>query len=124
MRLFLDQMIDSSVAGVLQQRGYDVACTAQVDMARADDLEILEYCIKHDRILVTLDEHFGDWTVVKLTEHPGVIRLKVSPASTRNIQETLIPFLVRHAKRDFRNVLVIVRPTAIRWVHTAYQQEE
>ncbi len=119
MRLFLDQMIDSSVAGILQQKGYDVACTAQLEMARADDLEILAYCIEHDRILVTLDEHFGDWTVVKLAEHPGVIRLKVSPTSTRSIKETLIPFLARHAKRDFRNVLVIVRPTAIRWVHTA-----
>lgn len=119
MRLFLDQMIDSSVAGVLQKRGYDVACTAQVGMARADDLEILEYCVKHNRILVTLDEHFGDWTVVKLTEHPGVIRLKVSPTSTRSIQQALIPFLVHHAKRDFRNVLVIVRSMAIRWVHTA-----
>ncbi len=119
MRLFLDQMIDRSVAGVLRKTDYDVECTAQVGMARADDLEILEYCIKHDRILVTLDEHFGDWTVAKLTEHPGVIRLKVSPTSTRNIQKTLVSFLERHSKRDFRNILVIAKHTGIRWIHTA-----
>jgi len=119
MRLFLDQMIDRSVGSVLREKDYDVECTAQVDMARADDLEILEYCIRHDRILVTLDEHFGDWTVVKLATHPGVIRLKVNPTSTRNIQEALITFLERFSTRDFRNLLVIVKPTGIRWVHTA-----
>ncbi len=119
MRLFLDQMIDRSVADVLRKKGYDVECTAQVDMARADDLEILEYCIRHDRILVTLDGHFGDWTVVKLIEHPGVIKLKVNPTSARNIQKTLITFLERYSGRDFRNILAIVRRTGIRWVHTA-----
>ena len=119
MRLFLDQMIDRSVADVLRQKSHDVECTAEVGMARADDLEILEHCIRHNRVLVTLDEHFGDWTVAKLTEHPGVIRLKVNPTGTRSIQKTLLPFLERYAERDFRNTLVIVRPTNIRWIHTA-----
>jgi predicted nuclease of predicted toxin-antitoxin system len=119
MRLFLDQMIDRCVADVLRETGHDVECAAQVGMARADDLEILEYCTKQDRVLVTLDEHFGDWTVAKLTAHAGVIRLKVHPTGSRNIQETLVPFLGRYANHDFRNILVIVRPTTARWIHTA-----
>jgi predicted nuclease of predicted toxin-antitoxin system len=119
MRLFLDQMIDRCVAGVLQKTGHDVECAAQAGMARPDDLEILEYCTKQDRVLVTLDEHFGDWTVAKLTAHAGVIRLKVHPTGSRNIETTLIPFLGCYAERDFRNTLVIVRPTAVRWIHTA-----
>jgi len=93
MRLFSDQMIDRYVADVLRKTGYDVACAADVGMARADDLEILEYCTKEDRILVTLDEHFGDWTVAKLTAHAGVIRLKVHPTGSRNIERTLVLFL-------------------------------
>ena len=119
MRLFLDQMIDRGVVDVLRQGGHDVECAAQMGMARADDLEILEYCTKQDRILVTLDGHFGDWTVAKLTVHAGVIRLKVNPTDSRNVQQTLLPFLARYAERDFRNMLAIVRPTAIRWIQTA-----
>jgi len=119
MRLFLDQMIDRSVAGVLRKADYDVECTAQVGMARADDLDILEYCIQHDRILVTLDEHFGDWTVAKLAKHPGVIRLKVNPTGTQHILKTLISFLERYSERDFRNTLVIAKSTGTRWIHTA-----
>jgi predicted nuclease of predicted toxin-antitoxin system len=119
MRLFLDQMIDRCVADVVREAGHDVECAAQVGMAQADDLEILEYCIRQDRILVTLDGHFGDWTVAKLTVHAGVIRLKVNPTDSRNIQNTLVPFISRHSERDFRNTLAIVRPTATRWIQTA-----
>jgi len=119
MRLFLDQMIDRSIADVLQKRGYDVECAAEAGMARADDLEILEYCTMQDRVLITLDEHFGNWTVAKLTEHSGVIRLKVNPTGTRNIEKTLIPFLEHHSRRDFRSILAIVKPAGVRWIHTA-----
>lgn len=119
MRLFLDQMIDRCVADVLQEAGHNVECAAQMGMARADDLEILEYCTRQDRVLVTLDGHFGDWTAAKLTVHAGVIRLKVNPTDSRNIQKTLLPFLDRHAERSFRNTLVIVRPTGTRWIQTA-----
>ena len=41
MRLFLDQMIDRSIAGVLRKLEHDVGCTAEVGMSRADELEIL-----------------------------------------------------------------------------------
>ena len=119
MRLFLDQMIDRDVTETLRATGHDVESAAHVGLARADDLEILEYCTKQDRVLVTLDEHFGDWTVVKLTAHAGVIRLNVHPTDSRNIASTLLPFLRRYAGRDFHNLLVIVRPAAVRWIHTA-----
>jgi len=119
MRLFLDQMIDRDVAEALRATGHDVESAAHAGLARADDLEILEYCTKQDRVLVTLDEHFGNWTVVKLTAHAGVIRLKVHPTGSRNIANTLIPFIRHYAGRDFHNLLVIVRPTAVRWIHTA-----
>lgn len=88
-------------------------------MAKADDLEILEYCIKQDRVLVTLDGHFGDWTVAELTVHPGVIRLEVNPTDSRNIQKSLLPFLSQYAERRLRNTLVIVKPTTTRWIQTA-----
>ena len=35
-----------------------------------------------DRILVTLDEYFGDGVISALSEHPGVIRLKINPTTS------------------------------------------
>lgn len=119
MRLFTDQMIDKAVIDALRTAEYDVECTSEKAMARSDDLQILEYCQHQNRILITLDEHFGDWTVVKLREHPGVIRLKVNPTSSQKIKDLLLPFLGRNSNRDFRNRLAIVRKSGIRWVRTA-----
>ncbi len=85
VRLFLDQLIDIDVALSLRMDNFDVQCAVDVDMSRANDLDILNYCIAENRILITLDEHFGDWTLIRLKKHPGVIRLNVNPTTTNNI---------------------------------------
>jgi len=35
--------------------------------------------VDEGRLLGTLDEHFGDWAILPLSAHPGVIRIKASP---------------------------------------------
>ena len=85
LRLFLDQMIQLKVAELLSQNSYDVVRASEVGHERADDKQILNKAIKENRILVTLDEHFGDWVVLPLTKHPGVIRIKVHPTTANNI---------------------------------------
>ncbi len=95
-RLLLDQMIDGEVAGTLQDEGYDVIRVSDIGMSRADDSEILKQAVRDNRILITLDEHFGDWCVLPLSQHPGVIRIKANPAVTRTILSVLLPFLASH----------------------------
>jgi hypothetical protein len=59
---------------------------------RADNFQIIQHAISDARIFVTLDEHLGDWAVLPLREHCGVIRLKVHPATHENALTTLLPF--------------------------------
>ena len=82
MRLYLDQMFRLDVAEALRNRGYDVVRASESGLARADDQQILQKAIADNRILLTLDEHFGDWAVLPLSMHPGVIRLKVHPTTS------------------------------------------
>ena len=70
IRLFLDQMIDIDVAQSLRMGDFDVQCTVDVDMSRANDFEILKHRIAEHRTLITLDEHFGDWTLIHLKKTP------------------------------------------------------
>ena len=79
LKLYLDQMFRVDVAEALRREGYNVVRTAEVGQARADDEQILQRAISESRTLVTLDEHFGDWVILPLSQHPGVIGLKVSP---------------------------------------------
>jgi predicted nuclease of predicted toxin-antitoxin system len=59
-RLYLDQMFRLDVAQALKKEGYDVLRASETGLARADDHQILQRTISENRILITLDEHFGD----------------------------------------------------------------
>ena len=93
LKLYLDQMLQLAVAQALRKEGHDVVRASEVGQARADDKEILHRAIAEKRILITLDEHFGDWVVLPLSNHPGVIRLKVKPVKVKNGDRQIIVLL-------------------------------
>jgi len=118
-RIYLDQMFGVDVAQALRERGFDVLRASEIDQNRADDQQIPERTIKENRILITLDEHFGDWVILPLSQHPGVIRIKVRPTTSEKILNLLLPFLKRHASEQFKDYLVILSEKRAKWVHTA-----
>jgi len=117
-KFYLDQMFSLEVSQALRKDGYDIIRASETGLARADDQEILQKAISENRILITLDEHFGDWVILPLSSHPGVIRLKIHPTTSENILKILIPFLSRHVQEKF-NHLVIVSEKRAKWVRTA-----
>jgi predicted nuclease of predicted toxin-antitoxin system len=119
LRLYLDQMFGLDVAAALRREGHDVLRAAETGLARADDSLILEKAIREERILVTLDEHFGDWVILPLKKHPGVIRLKVNPATATNVVDLILPFLRLHSSIQFKDHLVILSATRAKWVLTS-----
>jgi predicted nuclease of predicted toxin-antitoxin system len=119
VRLLFDQMIDADAVGEVRLMGFDVVHVADFGMSRANDDQVLGLAIQGNRILVTLDEHFGDWTFLKLERHPGVIRVKAHPTSTKSVLSVLVPFLRSHGERDFCNHLVVIGKARVRWIQTS-----
>jgi predicted nuclease of predicted toxin-antitoxin system len=118
LKLYLDQMIPSGVARQLREQGHDVLRASETGQNRADDEQILQKAISEDRILITLDEHFGDWAVLPLSRHPGVIRLKVTPTTKEKISNLLLPFLSLHAQEQFKDHMVILSEKRAKWILT------
>jgi len=118
VHLYLDQMFRVELAELLRSAGHNVIRAAEIGQARADDALILERAVHEKRTLVTLDEHFGDWVVLPLSEHFGVIRVKAHPPSTENVVKILLPLLSNRPQTDFRNRLVIVSSSRVRWIRT------
>jgi len=118
-KFYLDQMFSLEVSQALRREGYDIIRASETGLARADDQEILQKAISENRILITLDEHFGDWVILPLSSHPGVIRLKIHPTTSENVLIILIPFLSRHVQEKFKDHLVIVSEKHAKWVRTA-----
>jgi hypothetical protein len=79
----------------------------------------VERAVQEQRTLVTLDGHFGDWVVLPLSQHFGVIRVEAHPTSTENVAKVLLPLLADHTQAEFRNRLVIVSLGRVRWIRTA-----
>ena len=111
-------MLRVELASLLREAGHDLVRAEETGQARADDSLILQRAVQEERILVTIDRHFGDWAVLPLSEHYGVIRVEAHPTSTANVARLLFPLLANHSERDFRNKLVIVSLSRVRWIQT------
>jgi predicted nuclease of predicted toxin-antitoxin system len=118
-KLYLDQMFKLDVAEALLGEGHNVMRACEVGQDRADDHEILKKTISENRVLVTLDEHFGDWVILPLSKHPGVIRLKVNPTTSTNVLSLILPFLRLYSMEQLKNHLIILSPKREKWVYTA-----
>ncbi len=118
-RFYLDQMLRLEVARALTDEGYDVLRATEVGQERADDFQILQTAINEDRILITLDHHFGDWVILPLSEHTGVIRLQINPTTSQNAISLLLPFLRLYSPIQFKNNLVILSKKRSKWIYTA-----
>lgn len=118
MRLFLDQMFRVELADHLRVLGHDVRRACEVGLSRADDADILAQTVAEQRTLITLDGHFGDWAILPLTTHSGVIRVKVHPATTENLLRVLVPLLAGGSEARFQNHLVIASLVRVRWIRT------
>lgn len=119
LKLYLDQMFKLEVAQALREQGFNVLRASETGFARADDLQILEKAVSEDRILITLDEHFGDWVVLPLSNHPGVIRIKVNPTTSKKVIKLLTQFLHNHKSEQFKDRLVILSEKRAKWIRTA-----
>jgi predicted nuclease of predicted toxin-antitoxin system len=118
MRLYLDQMFRLDLAAILRSQEHDVLCASEAGQQTADDSEILRMAIEEDRTLITMDEHFGDWAILPLARHPGVLRVKTHPSTTSNIARMLCPFLAAHSQDELRDHLIILSPRSERWIET------
>ena len=118
-KLYLDQMFGVEVAEALRGEGHDVVRAYDVAQSRADDAEILKRAIAENRTLVTMDEQFGDWVILPLSTHCGVIRIKVHPSTSKNVLDLLLPFLKLYTQEQFKDRLVILSAKRAKWVYTA-----
>lgn len=118
LKLYLDQMFQLDVMQALRNEGYDVVRASEFGQARADDCEVLQKAIADNRVLITLDDHFGDWVVLPLRKHSGVIRLKVNPTTSRNVLGILLTFLRSISQEQLKDHLVILSLTRVKWIHT------
>ncbi len=70
MKLFLDENISPLHARELRAKGYDALAVVEAGLSGASDEIILEFAVREDRILVTLDADFANAPPLSRRTHP------------------------------------------------------
>lgn len=114
MKLFPDENISPIHARELRGDGYDALAVMDAGLAGASDERILEFAIKDDRILVTLDADFANMLRFPAENTPGLVRLRLHPPTEQAIRDTLRKTLLLLKNIELRGRLAIVEPNKIR----------
>lgn len=77
MKLLLDQGLPRSAASILRTADIDAIHTGEIGYATAEDSEIIDYAIEHERVIVTLDADFHRILALSGLSLPSVIRIRL-----------------------------------------------
>jgi len=87
LKFLIDENLSWRVAQTLQKWGFDAVHIRDVGLKGKEDKIIMEYAIKKNRVLLTLDSDFADIRNYPPGTHKGIIRFKVKFASSDVITE-------------------------------------
>lgn len=114
MKLLLDENLSPLHARTLRELGHDAVSVSESGLSGADDPTVRAFALKDGRVLVTLDADFANLVRFSPSDTPGVIRLKVHPA-TEGAIDTLLRFTIaRLAEVKLDGKLVVADPKRIR----------
>jgi len=111
-KFIVDECTGIAVVHFLRAQGYDVASVNE-EMARADDVDILQRAVAEQRILVTNDKDFGDMVYRDRLEHAGILLLRLADERTETKVRVVAAVLDQYADR-LENHFVVATEQNIR----------
>jgi len=109
MKFLADQDVYAATIGFLKGLGHDVLPVAQLGLARAADAELLRVAHQEERVFVTRDRDFGALVFVQ-DSGPGVIYLRILPATQTAVHTELKRVLTLYGEQDLRTSFVVIEP--------------
>lgn len=109
MRFLADQDVYVSTIRFLQNLAHDVVPVAQLGLARAADVELLQVAHEQDRLFVTRDRDFGAIVFME-GSRAGVFYLRVLPSTCDSVHAELERVLTLYGEPELRSSFVVVEP--------------
>jgi len=94
----------------LIEEGHDVLRARDVGLSAASDMELLAYAERERRILITRDKGFGQMVFSQRRPHAGVILLRITPETIRDVHLQLIRFLSKYTAEQLSSTFVTIEP--------------
>lgn len=113
-RVLLDQGCPRSAAQLLRLPDWDVVHAGTLGMARASDLELLDYARNEHRVCVTLDADFHATLAVSAATSPSVVRIRIEGLDAQGFAALILRVWPKIADAIEVGALVTVRPDSVR----------
>lgn len=114
MKLLLDENLSPLHARTLRELGHDALSVVELGLSGADDSAVRASAIERSRILITLDADFANVLRYPPANSPGVIRLRIHPATEGAIDVLLRSTILRLTGMSLEGKLVVADPKKIR----------
>ncbi|HET7738210.1 MAG TPA: DUF5615 family PIN-like protein [Tepidiformaceae bacterium] len=89
MTFLLDENLSTLHAAELRSEGYDACGVVEAGLSGATDEAVRDFAIAQGRVLITLDADFANLQRFPPGQTPGVVRLKVHPATEESIRKSI-----------------------------------
>jgi predicted nuclease of predicted toxin-antitoxin system len=91
VKFLVDQNLSPTLVALLRTAGHDVVHTGDIDLAMADDRDIVKTAAQQDRVIVSADTDFGTLLAERGATSPSVVLLRLrSPRRARQLAELLL----------------------------------
>jgi len=112
MRFVVDESTGRGVAEFLRASGFDVTFVPET-MPSADDVDILSFAVREQRIVVTNDKDFGELVFRSGMQHAGVVLFRLDDESAAN-RVRMAKIAVERYGRQMAGCFVVVTEETIR----------
>jgi len=114
MKLLLDQGTSAGAAEILRAEGIDTLHTREVGLSRAEDADILEWCRRENRTIITLDADFHALLALSGAREPSVVRIRIEGLRDRALADLIRRVIDSVGAALMRGSAVTVKPSSIR----------
>src|SRR5438067_1339164 len=114
MKLLLDQDTSAGAAEILRRDGFDALHAREVGLSRAADAEILAWCRREGRTIITNDADFHALLALSGARAPSVVRVRIEGLRDRALADLIRRVLRTAGEELMRGSAVSVTATSIR----------
>ncbi len=114
MKFLLDENLSPLHARTVRELGHDAVSVVEIGLSGADDQDVRAAAIEQERILVTLDADFSNVLRYPPALTPGVVRLRLHPATEEAIDAMLRSAIPRLTDVSVSGKLVVIGERNIR----------
>jgi len=112
MRFLADESCDFGVVRTLRAANHDVIALSEIS-PRANDVDVMEFAVVEDRILLTEDKDFDQLVYAHGGKTVGVILLRYPTLARKRICDDVIKLVERYGE-SLTGTFVVMQPGRIR----------